>query len=224
MGRAKKQTKRGETGLEDGGREERKKKKRGKVRNREERNDRNGLGIYAIARQMLPWSKGIRNGSLWKRREDCREKGEVTDPSDPARSSTTMAYLTRRIPLRHGTPQIRKAQIPRSPCGFTGRRERLESEERWKKEWNRKRKGAREEGRGRRRRLAGGSDSRETHGVGNEKEKEFQRSDGRDWEVQFGRTTARAAAKGIRSGRSILWIFDISPDAQSTCQNSNFEH
>lgn len=38
-----------------------------------------------------------------------------------------MAYLTRRILLRHGTPQIRKAQIPRSPCGFTRRRERLEA-------------------------------------------------------------------------------------------------
>ncbi|KAK1128960.1 hypothetical protein K0M31_020096 [Melipona bicolor] len=51
-----------------------------------------------------------------------------------------MAYLTRRIPLRHGTPQIRKAQIPRSPCGFAWRRERLEARNDEKKSGTERRK------------------------------------------------------------------------------------
>lgn len=90
-----------------------------------------------------------------------------------------MAYLTRRIPLRHGTPQIRKAQIPRSPCGFAWRRERLEARNDEKKSGTERRKGG-----------GGGGEGGETRSttagsgewgvgkrtrVGNEKEKEFQR-------------------------------------------------
>lgn len=159
-------------------------------KNKEETNGGNALGIYAIARQMLRWSKGNSKRFLsWKRREDCREKGEVTDPSDPAPSSTTMPYLARRIPLRHGTPQIRKAQIPRTPCGFGGGKGSLVPAT-IKKE---------------------GTDAGRSRRLGrrrNEREKEFRGSDVARLEVQFGRLKVHAA-KGI-CYQSMPWIFDIS--------------
>lgn len=150
---------------------------------------------------MLPWSKRIRNGSYrGKRREDCGEKGEVTDPSDTASSSTTMPYLARRIPLRHGTPQIRKAQIPRTPCGFAEQEGTMEK----------RRKDRRQR---RLLRWVGGWKREERKGKRN-----FEAQTSRDWEynLEKGKRPRKIAV------RSMLWIFDTFA-TQSTCQNSNFE-